>query len=61
MGRVQGAPVRRIEAGSLTPHEIERIGVTFLRLESKMAELRTHFGLAEEDLNLSLGPLEDLW
>lgn len=52
--------LRRIEAGSLTPEEIERMGVTFLRLEEKMAELRAHFGLTEEDLNLSLGPLGDL-
>ena len=52
--------LRRIEASSLTPEEIERMGVTFLRLEEKMVELRTHFGLTEEDLNLSLGPLGDL-
>lgn len=52
--------IRRIEAGSLTPGEIERMGVTFLRLEEKMAELRAHFGLTEEDLALSLGPLGDL-
>lgn len=52
--------IRRIEAGSLTPEEIERMGVTFLRLEEKMAELRAHFGLTEEDLTLSLGPLGDL-
>ncbi len=52
--------VRRIEAGTLTPEEIERMGVTFLRLEQKMGELRAHFGLSQEDLNLSLGPLGDL-
>jgi hypothetical protein len=52
--------LRRIEAGSLTAEEIERMGVTFLRLEEKMAELRAHFGFTEEDLNLSLGPLGDL-
>ena len=52
--------LRRIEAGSLTPEEIERMGVTFLRLEEKMAELQAHFGLTEGDLNLSLGPLGDL-
>lgn len=52
--------LRRIEAGSLTPEEIERMGVTFLRLEEKMAELQAHFGLTEDDLNLSLGPLGDL-
>ena len=52
--------LRRIEARSLTPEEIERMGVTFLRLEEQMADLRAHFGLSEEDLNLSLGPLGDL-
>ncbi len=52
--------LRRIEAGSVTPEEIERMGMTFLRLEEKMAELRAHFGLGEEDLTLSLGPLGDL-
>ncbi len=52
--------LRRIEGGSLTPDEIERMGLTFLRLEEKMAELTAHFGLSEEDLNLSLGPLGDL-
>lgn len=52
--------LRRIEGGSLTPDEIERMGLTFLRLEGKMAELKAHFGLIDEDLNLSLGPLGDL-
>ena len=52
--------LRRMEAGSLIPEEIERMGVTFLRLEEKMTELRAHFRLSEEDLNLSLGPLGDL-
>jgi Gas vesicle protein K len=52
--------VRRIEAGSLSDDQIERMGETFLRLEAKMAELRVAFGLDEEDLTLSLGPLRDL-
>jgi hypothetical protein len=52
--------LRRIEAGSLTSEEIERMGVTFLRLEQKMAELRAHFGLEAGDLNLDLGPLGEL-
>jgi len=52
--------LRRIDAGSVTPEEIERMGVTFLRLEKKMMELRSLFGLSEEDLSLSLGPLGDL-
>lgn len=52
--------IRRIEAGSLTDDEIERMGVTFMRLEQKIQELKVVFGLEEEDLNLNLGPLGDL-
>ncbi|MBI2863126.1 MAG: gas vesicle protein K [Chloroflexi bacterium] len=52
--------IRRIEAGSLTDEEIERMGQTFLKLDQKMAELTAAFGLKPEDLNLNLGPLGDL-
>jgi hypothetical protein len=41
--------VRRIEGGSLTDEEIERLGQTFMRLERRMEELRREFGLDEED------------
>ena len=50
----------RIEAGSLTEEEIERMGNTFMRLEEKMKELKEVFGLKDEELNLNLGPLGDL-
>lgn len=52
--------LRRIEAGSLSDEQVERMGETFLRLEQKMAELKEVFGLENEDLNLNLGPLGDL-
>jgi hypothetical protein len=52
--------LRRIEAGSLTDEQIERMGETFLKLEQKMDELKGTFGLESEDLNLNLGPLGDL-
>lgn len=52
--------IRRMEGGSLSEEEIERLGVTFLKLEAKMDELKTTFGLQDEDLNLDLGPLGDL-
>ncbi len=52
--------LRRIEAGSLTDDQIERMGETFLKLEQKMEELKGTFGLEDEDLNLNLGPLGDL-
>ena len=52
--------MRRIEAGSLTDDEIERIGETLMKLENKMNELKATFGLKDEDLNIDLGPLGDL-
>ncbi|MBV9282031.1 MAG: gas vesicle protein K [Chloroflexi bacterium] len=52
--------MRRMEAGSLTDDEIERMGETFLRLERRMEELKAAFGLENEELNLSLGPLGNL-
>lgn len=52
--------IRRMESGSLTDEEIERLGETFLKLQGKMEELKATFGLQGEDLNLNLGPLGDL-
>ena len=52
--------VRKLDAGALTPEEIERVGRTLMLLENRMAELRDHFGLTPEDLNLDLGPLGKL-
>ena len=52
--------MRRVEAGSLTDEEIERVGETLMKLENKMKELKETFGLKDEELNLNLGPLGDL-
>ena len=52
--------IRKIEAGTVTDDEIERMGETFLKLERKMAELKATFGLQDDDLNLNLGPLGNL-
>ena len=51
---------RRMESGSLSEEEIERIGLTFLRLSEQMDELKRVFGLEGEELNLDLGPLGKL-
>lgn len=52
--------MRRIEHGSVTDEEIERMGETFMKLEEKIIELRKAFNLDEEDLNISLGPIQDI-
>ena len=52
--------MRRVEHGSLTDEEVERVGETLMKLEQKMGELKKVFGLKDEDLNLHLGPLGDL-
>jgi hypothetical protein len=52
--------LRRIEGGTLSDEEVERLGDTFMRLAERMEELKQEFGLTDEDLNLNLGPLGDL-
>ena len=52
--------LRRMDAGTLTDEEIERLGNALMKLEEKMAELKRTFGLIDEDLNLNLGPLK-MW
>jgi Gas vesicle protein K len=52
--------LRRVDDGTLTDEQIEKIGWTLMSLEKRMDELREHFGLAPEDLNLDLGPLGPL-
>jgi len=52
--------LRRMEQGTLDDEQIERLGVTFMRLAERMEELKAEFGLRDSDLNLNLGPLGDL-
>lgn len=52
--------LRRIDGGTLSDEQIERLGRTFMALDERMAELLTEFGLDEQDLNLQLGPLGNL-
>jgi hypothetical protein len=52
--------LRRIDAGSLSTAEVERLGTTFLRLAEEIDRLKQYFGFTDEDLNLNLGPLGKL-
>ena len=52
--------IRRIDAGSLTDDQVERIGLTLMRQAKEIERLRKEFGLEDKDLNLDLGPLGKL-
>lgn len=52
--------LRRMDSGSLTDEEIERLGSALMKLEEKMSELKRTFGMSDQDLNLKLGPLK-MW
>jgi Gas vesicle protein K len=52
--------LHRIESGTLTAEEVERLGQTFMALAERMEELKVAFGLEDRDLNMNLGPLGDL-
>lgn len=52
--------MRRVESDSLTDEQLEELGLTLMRLEEKMEELKIAFGLEHEDLNIDLGPLGKL-
>lgn len=52
--------VRRFDTGDLDEDQEERIGLTLMLLDDRMAELRDRYGLRPEDLNLDLGPLGPL-
>lgn len=52
--------IRRMEGGSLSDEQIESMGSSLMKLESKIREMAEQFGLTLADLNLDLGPLGNL-
>jgi gas vesicle protein GvpK len=49
--------VRRMDGGTLTPEEVERLGLALFKLHDRMQELKATFGLSDESLEIDLGPL----
>ena len=49
--------LRRVEEGTLTPAEVEAVGLALMRLEKAIRGLARRFGLTPKDLKLDLGPL----
>ncbi len=57
---VERQAIRRVDSGTLTEEEVERLGLALLRLEERMTDLKQHFGLIDDDLALRLGPFHEL-
>jgi hypothetical protein len=49
--------IRRMDAGTLSSGEIEKIGVALMQLEKTLHGIAKRFGLTPQELNLDLGPL----
>lgn len=49
--------IRRVEEKTLTPAEIENVGVALMKLEQTVQQLAVRFKLDPNDLNLDLGPV----
>ncbi len=52
--------LRRMESGTLSESDIERLGETLMKLNAKIDDLCTAFGVERKDLNISLGDLGEL-
>ena len=52
--------IRRMEGGTLSDDEVERVGLALMRLEAKIREIAEAFGLDPNDLNIGLGPIGKL-
>lgn len=51
---------RRVKQGTLSPAEIQKLGLSLKAMKKKLKEIQTIFGIEDEELNLDLGPLGNL-
>ena len=51
---------RRVKRGTLSPVEIQKLGLSLKAVKKKIQEVQTIFGLEDEDLDLYLVPLGNL-
>ena len=49
--------IRRLEEKTLTPAEIENVGIALMKLEKTVVDIAKRFKLDPKDLNLDLGPI----
>lgn len=48
---------RRVSSGTLSPVEVERMGLAFMQIKQKIIQISEEFGLSKEELSINLGPL----
>jgi hypothetical protein len=51
---------RRVKRGTLSPAEIQKLGLSLKAVKTKIKEIQAIFGIEDEELNLDLGPLGNL-
>lgn len=51
---------RRVKRGTLSPGEIQKLGLSLKAINKKIKEVQAVFGIEDEELNLDLGPLGNL-
>jgi hypothetical protein len=49
--------IRRMEEGTLTPGQVESLGLALMKLEAAVKDIAAQFGIPPEELNIDLGPL----
>jgi len=52
--------IRRMEAGTLSEEETEKVGLALMRLQETVLELAEQFDISPDELNLDLGPIGKL-
>ena len=52
--------IRRVEENSLTPEEIENVGLALMKLEQTVQLIAKRFKIDPKELNLDLGPIGHL-
>ncbi len=51
---------RRVKRGTLSPVEVQKLGLSLKAVKKKIKEIQAIFGIEDEELNLDLGPLGNL-
>jgi predicted RecB family endonuclease len=57
---MEAQALRRLEAGTVTADEAERLGLALLELRAAVEGICGRLGVAPDELNLDLGPLGKL-